>query len=224
MIGLNNLLNLCHPRLLQVVGSLRDRRCLNLVEIVNTHGIVDIRVENVTFGHFIALFSNFLLRTYDLVLGLQSLKGVLRESLRKRILRDWSTNHSKIWRRLLLRFWRQMKLPCNKIGSFHVQVLVENYVVHRLRKVSVYLVQVLCRFSRGLTAKRLRVLGHGKDAIDLVIVNLRDLVLGHVFNVVAVLYESVRVDTVLESPLKALNELFGVLIIEDDKDSRETAL
>ena len=94
MIDLNDLLNLCHPGLLQVVGSLRDRRCLNLVEIIDTHSIIDIRVIYIAFSHFVALFPDFLLRTYDLVLGLEGLEGKLRESLRKRVLRDRGIYHS----------------------------------------------------------------------------------------------------------------------------------
>ena len=103
-------------------------------------------------------------------------------------------------------------------------MLVENDVVHRLRKVVVDFVQEICGVSGRLSSKCLCVLGHGKNAVDLIIVDLWDLVLRHVLNVVAVLNECVRVDTVLVSPLKALDELLGVLFIEDDKDSRETAL
>jgi len=67
-------------------------------------------------------------------------------------------------------------------------------------------------------------LGHGEDSVDLVVVNFWNLVLWHVLNVVVVLDESISVDTVLIGVLKAINELFGVFLVKDDEDARQSTL
>ena len=117
-----------------------------------------------------------------------------------------------------------MKLTSDQVRAFLVQVLVEDDVVHGLREVSIDLVQKGCGVSRALTTECLRVLGHGEDAVDLVVVNLRDLVLWHVLNVVVVLDESVSVDTVLVCALKALDKLIWGLLVKDDENARQAAL
>lgn len=103
-------------------------------------------------------------------------------------------------------------------------MLVEDDVVHGLREVSIDFVQKRGRVCGTLASEGLRVLGHRQDAVDLVVVNFRDLVLWHVLNVVAVLDESIGIDTVLISALEALDELLGLLLVKNDEDTSKAGL
>ena len=81
IVLLDDLLDLGDPRLLKVVGGLGYRRGLDLVEVIHSHRVVDVGVEDVTLRDVIALLADLLLGLDNLVFDLQSLEGVLRESL-----------------------------------------------------------------------------------------------------------------------------------------------
>ena len=102
VVGLNDLLDLGHPCLLQIVGGLGDRGGLDLVKVIDAHRVVDVRVENVTFSDIVALLSDLLLGTDNLVLDLEGLEAVLRECLRKGVLRHWDADHTLVGRLLFL--------------------------------------------------------------------------------------------------------------------------
>jgi hypothetical protein len=53
----------------------------------------------------------------------------------------------------------------------------------------------------------------------LVVVNLGDLVLGHVLNVVVVLEKSISLDTLVEGGLESGGKNDGVFFIEENEDS-----
>ena len=53
-----------------------------------------------------------------------------------------------------------MKLASDKVGTFLVQMLVEDDVVHGLREVSIDFVQKRGRVCGTLASEGLRVLGH----------------------------------------------------------------
>ena len=117
-----------------------------------------------------------------------------------------------------------MKLASDKVGTFLVQMLVEDDVVHGLGEVGIDLVQKRGCVCGTLASEGLRVLSHRQDAIDLVVVNFRDLVLWHVLNIVTVLDKSVGIDTVLIGALEALDELFGLFLVKNDEDTSKTGL
>lgn len=58
----------------------------------------------------------------------------------------------------------------------------------------------------------------------MVVVNLGDLVLGHVLNVVVVLEKSISLDTLVEGGLKSGGKNDGVFFIEENEDSVLAAL
>jgi hypothetical protein len=67
---LDNLLDLVDPCLLEEVRGLRDARSLDLVELINLHGLSDVGVEYVLHSNFIALLADLLLGTNHFVLYL----------------------------------------------------------------------------------------------------------------------------------------------------------
>jgi len=81
----------------------------------------------------------------------------------------------------------QAELSGDQIITFSFQVLVEDYFIHRFAKVLIDLVQILYGFVGALAAQVLGGLSQFKDAVGLVGVDVRDLVLRHVLNVVGVL-------------------------------------
>jgi hypothetical protein len=81
----------------------------------------------------------------------------------------------------------QAELAGDQVIAFGLQVLVEDDFIHRLAKVLVDLVQILDSFIGALAAQVLGGLGQLKDAVGLVGIDVRDLVLRHVLNVVGVL-------------------------------------
>ena len=224
IVLLDNLLDLGDPCLLQVVGSLRYRGCLDLVEVVHFDRVSDVGVENVSLGHIVALLADVLLGTDDLILDLKCLKAVLRESFGEGVTGLRNADHTEVWGGALLLGGRQVELTSDQVGALFVEMLVKDDVVHRLGEVAIDLVEKRGRVGGGLATERLRVLGHGENAVHLVVVNLRDLVLWHVLNVVVVLDESVSIDSVVIGALEALNKLAVAFLVEDDENARQAAL
>ena len=224
VVLLDDLLDLGDPSLLEIVGALRNGGCLDLVEVVNGHRVVDVGVEHITLGDIVALLADLLLGADDLILDLEGLERVLREGFGERVAGRRDRDHSHVRGLSLLLGRGQHELTGDKVGALLVQMLVEDDVVHGLGEVGVDLVEQGGGVSRALTSQGLRVLGHGQNAVDLVVVDLRNLVLGHVLNVVVVLDESVSIDTVLIGAFKALNELLRLLLVKDDEDTCKAAL
>lgn len=119
--------------------------------------------------------------------------------------------------------WWQAELAGYQVIAFGLQVLVEDDFIHRLAKVLVYLVQILYGFIGALAAQVLGGLGQLKDAVGLVGVDVWDLVLRHVLNVVGVLDQRVRVDSVLNRLFKPTGENSRVLVIKHYIDAVESA-
>lgn len=165
-----------------------------------------------------------MLGTDDLILDLQSLEAVLGEGLGEGVLGDGDADHTQVGGLLLGGLGRQVELTSDQVGALLVEMLVEDDVVHRLGEVSVDLVEEGCGVGRGLSTECLRVLSHGQDAVHLVVVDLRDLMLRHVLNVVAVLDEGVSMDSVLVGAFKALDKVTWVFLIEHDEDPSEADL
>jgi hypothetical protein len=103
-------------------------------------------------------------------------------------------------------------------------VLVEDNVVHGFSKVGVHLVEKGGGVCRRLSTEGFGILSHAEDAVDFVAVNFRDLVLGHVFNVVVVLYQGVGIYTLLICGLEAAGEDTRVFFVEQDVDSWQAYL
>ena len=93
-VCLDDFLKLIQPRLLQVVASLGDARCLDLLELVNFHRFGDIWVEDVLLGYIIALLSDLLLGTDDFVFNLKGSETELAELFREVVRRD--LNHAEV--------------------------------------------------------------------------------------------------------------------------------
>lgn len=98
-------------------------------------------------------------------------------------------------------------------------MLIKDDVVHGLGKVNVHLVEQSGGISRRLTAESFSVLGHSENAVHLVAVNFGNLVFGHVFNIVVVLYQGISVDSLLVSSLEATREDSGVFFVEQNVDA-----
>ena len=103
-------------------------------------------------------------------------------------------------------------------------MLVKDDIVHRFGKVNVDFVQEGCSVSGRLSSQGFGGLGHGEDAIHLVVVHFGDLMARHVLNVVIVLDERVSVHTILVRTFETLNELLWILFVKNDEDSGKTAL
>jgi hypothetical protein len=195
-----------------------------LAELIHSLGLDNVGSKDVFLCHVVALLSDLLLGLNHLILDQKCLEDEFRHNLLEGFLRLWDFDHAKIrWQFGLLSGW-QVEWSSDQVVSFLVQMLVENDVVHRLGEIQVDLIQLCGRVSRTLSSQSLGVLGHGEDTIDLVVVNLRDLVLWHVLNVVVVLDESVSVDSGLVGSLESLYEDVRVLLVEENKDTSETAL
>ena len=99
----------------------------------------------------------------------------------------WNRNHSEEWRLFGRWLGWKFQLSSDQFIAFLFQMLVEDYLVHGLRKFEIHFGQQGCSIRGALTPQCFRVLSHTQDSVHLVVINLRDLVSRHVFDVVVIL-------------------------------------
>lgn len=187
MVSLDNFLQLVHPCLLQVERGLLGGRSLDLAELIHCLCLGDVGSEDVFFCYVIAFFSDLLLGSDHLRLHLESLEDELRDSLCERVLWLWDFDHSIVWSKSLLFSWWQVQRTSDQITTLFKEMLVKDDVVHGLSKVNIHFVEESSGVSRTLASQSLRILGHTKNSIHLIVVSVLDLMLRHVLNVVVVL-------------------------------------
>ena len=137
--GLDDLLDFVDPGLFEEVGGLRDGRSLDLVELVNFHSLGHVGVEHVFNCHFVALFADLLLSLDDFVFDLEGAAAVLAELFGEVVGRD--RDHSEERGGFSLWLLGEVELSGDQVGSLGRQMLVEDDLVHGLRKVDVDFVE-----------------------------------------------------------------------------------
>ena len=148
-VCLDDLFNLIYPSFFKVVRCLGDRRCLDLFEIINLHGLGNIWVVDVFGCNIITFFADLLLGSNHLVLDLKRPEREFRDLLSKGML--WDSDHSKVWCRFFLFPCWEMERSSYEIIAFLIQVLVEDNLVHCLGKINIDLVKqsgrIRCTFA-----------------------------------------------------------------------------
>ena len=216
-VGLDDVFDLVHPGLLEVVRNLAGGRFLDLVELADSHRLGDVGIVDVPLEHVVAFLADLLHGTDGLVLVQDRVEAEIGERLWEIVWRN--DNHAVVrCLRLWLLLW-QGEWPRDEVGSVALEVLVENDLVHRLREFKVHLAQQGSRVRGALSTELLGVLGHAQDSVDLVVVDLWDLVRRHVLNVEIVLEKRVSHGPCVVCNSEPLGKLSGVLVIEQDIDS-----
>mmetsp|Transcript_20747 Transcript_20747/g.31992 ORF Transcript_20747/g.31992 Transcript_20747/m.31992 type:complete len:987 (-) Transcript_20747:91-3051(-) len=221
-VRLNDVLDLVHPRLLQVVRDLGGGRLLDLLELIDSHGLGDVRIVDILQEHIVTLLSDLLHSTDGLVLVQNGVEAEVGELLSEVVRRN--DDHAVVGRFFLLLFLREDERAGDEVGAVLLQVLVEDDLVHGLGKVEVDLIEQRRRVRRRLASQLLGVLGHGENTVHLLVVDFRDLVGGHVLNIEVVLQEGVGHQASLVSDLEAASEVPGVFIVEQDVNPVESDL
>jgi len=152
---------------------------------------------------------------------LECLAAIFGELLRE-VVRG-NGDHAEVRSELLSGGLRELELTSDEVVALGAEMLVEDDLVHGFGEVNVDLVEESGGVGGGLATETLGVLGHGEDTADLVVVHLRDLVLGHVLDVVVILKESVSLDTLVEGCLEPRGENNGIFLIEQNEDAVEAA-
>lgn len=117
----------------------------------------------------------------------------------------------------------EAELASDQVVTLRVQVLVKDDLIHGLAEILVNLVEVLNGFIRALSTEVLGGLSQLEDAVGLVGIDVRNLVLRHVLNVVGILDERVSVDSVLDSLFEPTSENSRVFVVEHYEDAVESA-
>jgi hypothetical protein len=136
----------------------------------------------------------------------------------------WDGDHSEERSLLLGWLFREIQFSSDQISTLGIQMLVKNDLIHSFGEVDVYLIKQGCGIRGRFTSQSLTVLGHRKNAIDLVGINFRNLMLWHVFNIIAIFYERVGHNTLVESSLESSCENLWVFFIKQYENSVESAL
>jgi hypothetical protein len=90
---LDDFLDLVDPGLLEEVRGLRDGTGLNLVKLINLHGLGNVRVEDVLCRDLVALLADLLLSSDNLILDLEGLTAEFRELFGEVV--GWDRDHTK---------------------------------------------------------------------------------------------------------------------------------
>jgi hypothetical protein len=134
-IGLDDVLGLGNPGLLEVVRDLGSRTLLDLNEFIDSHGLGDVRVENILEEHIVTLLSDLLHGPNGLVLIQNTAETEVLESLGKVVSRDLNhTFHRSFSLDFLL--WH-IEWPGDQIVASHLDMLIEHNLVHGLGKFKV---------------------------------------------------------------------------------------
>ena len=132
---------------------------------------------------------------------------------------DHSVERSLLCRRLR---W-QLQLSCYEFVALLLKMLVKYNLVHSLSEFEIHLAQERCSIRGALTSKSLGILSHAEHSVNLVIVNFRNLMSRHVFNIVVVLNQRIGKDSESEGLLESFGKLSRVFFVEEQENSVKSA-
>lgn len=134
-VGLNDILSLRYPSLLEVVRDLRSGTLLDLDELIDSHRLGDVRVENILKEYIVTLLSDLLHSPNRLILVQNTAEAEILEGLSEVVSRD--LNHTLAGSFSLdLLLW-DIEWSGDQIVASHLDVLIEHDLVHGLGKFEV---------------------------------------------------------------------------------------